>query len=144
MYAVKTKPTAVSVASYLAGIKDESRRKDCKEIASIMKRVTSRAPRMWGPSIVGFDSYHYKYESGHEGDAGVVGFSSGSAHISIYLASGFEAAETRALLSRLGRHKIGRACLYIKRMSDVQPQILEQLISRSVAETRRRYPRATK
>ena len=144
MYAVKTKPTAVSVATYLAGIEDESRRKDCKELASIMKRVTGCAPKMWGPSIVGFDSYHYKYESGHEGDASVVGFSSGSAHVTIYLGSGFEAAETRALLSRLGRHKIGRVCLYIKRLSDVQPQILEQLVARSVAETRRRYPRTTK
>ena len=97
---------------------------------------------MWGPSIVGFDSYHYKYASGHEGDACVVGFSSGRAHISVYLTSGYEAAETKALLSQLGRHKIGKACLYIKRLSDVHLQVLEQLIAGSVAETRRRYPPA--
>ena len=140
VYEAKTKPTSDSVASYLAGIEDESRRKDCKEIAALMKRVTGCAPKMWGPSIVGFDSYHYKYESGHEGDSCVVGFSSGKGHITVYLVSGYQAEETKSLLARLGKHKIGKACLYIKRLSDVELPVLEQLISRSVAETKRRYP----
>ena len=142
MYEPKTQPTEVSVDACLAGITDEARRTDCKAIAALMMRVTGCAPRMWGPSIVGFDSYHYKYASGHEGDACVLGFSSGRAHISVYLTSGYEAAETKALLSQLGRHKIGKACLYIKRLSDVHLQVLEQLIAGSVAETRRRYPPA--
>ena len=142
MYEAKTNPTEVSVSSYLAGVTDETRRADCKAIAALMKRITGCAPTMWGPSIVGFDSYHYKYASGHEGNACVVGFSSGKAHISVYLVSGYEAAETRALLSQLGKHKLGKACLYIKRLSDVQLPILEQLIAGSVAETKRRYPPA--
>lgn len=144
MYEAKTKPTEVSVTSYLAGIEDASRREDCKEIAALMKRVTGCAPKMWGPSIVGFDRYHYRYESGHEGDACVVGFSSGKGHISVYLVSGYDAAETRALLAQLGKYKIGKACLYIKRLSDVQLPVLEKLVANSVAETRRRYPQARK
>lgn len=140
MYEAKTKPTGVSVASYLAGIEDEARRNDCRKMAAIMKRVTGCAPRMWGPSIVGFGRYHYKYESGHEGDSCVVGFSSGKGHISVYLVPGYESAETRALLAQLGKHRTGKACLYIKRLSDVELPVLEQLVSRSVAETKRRYP----
>lgn len=139
MYEAKTKPTEVSVASYLAGIDDEPRRKDCEEIAALMKRVTGCAAKMWGPSIVGFDSYHYTYDSGHEGDSCVVGFSSRKGDISVYLLGGYDAAETKELLSQLGKHKIGKACLYIKRLSDIQLPVLEQLVARSVAETKRRY-----
>ena len=143
MYQAKTKPTLVSVSSYLAGITDETTRTDCKAIAALMRRITGCTPKMWGPSIVGFDRYHYKYASGHEGDACVVGFSSGKAHISVYVTSGFEAAKTKALLSQLGKHRIGKVCLYIKRLSDVQLPVLEQLIAGSVAETKRRYTPAT-
>jgi hypothetical protein len=140
----KTQPTSVSVTTYLAGVADEARRQDCKDLVALMKRVTGCSPAMWGPSIVGFDSYHYRYDSGHEGDSCVVGFSSGKAHISVYLLSGYEAADTQALLSQLGKHKIGKACLYIKRLADVQLPVLEQLIANSVAETKRRYPGAAK
>lgn len=143
MYEAKTKPTASSVPAYLAGIAGEERRADCMVLAALMKRLTGCAPKMWGPSIVGFDSYHYKYASGHEGNACVVGFSSGKAHISIYLVSGYDAPETQALLAQLGKHKIGKACLYIKRLQDVRLALLEQLIARSVAETKRRYPGAS-
>ena len=111
------------------------------EEIEIMKRVTGCAPKMWGPSIVGFDSYHYRYDSGHEGDCCVVGFASRKADLTIYLLSGYEDAQTKALLSQLGKHKIGKACLYVKRLADVQLPILEELIKRSVAETRRRYPK---
>ena len=140
MYEAKTRPTKVTAVAYIAGIKDEVRRKDCKAIAVIMRRVTGCSPKMWGPSIVGFDSYHYRYDSGHEGDICVVGFSSGKPHISIYLIGGYEKPETRALLKQLGKHKTGKACLYIQRLSDVNVPILEQLIVRSVAEIKRRYP----
>ena len=111
VYEAKTKPTKVSAASYIAAIDDEVRRADCKALVNLMKRITGCAPKMWGPSIVGFDSVHYKYASGHEGDCCLVGFSSGKAHISLYLLSGYEDPATKALLTRLGKHKTGKACL---------------------------------
>lgn len=139
MYEAKTKPTEASVSSYLAAIEDEERRRDCEALVSLMERVTGCAPKMWGTSIVGFDSYHYKYASGHEGDACVVGFSSRKGDISVYLLPGYEDAETKRLLAELGKHKTGKACLYIKRLADVQLIVLEELVKRSGAETRRRY-----
>ena len=105
-----------------------------------MKKATGCEPTLWGTSIVGFDSYHYKYASGHEGDACVVGFSSRKGDISIYLTVGHDNAEKQALLAQLGKHKTGKACLYIKRLADVQLPVLEKLILQSVAEIKRRYP----
>lgn len=142
MYEAKTRPTGFSVTAYLAGIADVTRRKDCKALAMLMRRVTGSAPRMWGAGIVGFGSYHYKYASGHEGDSCVVGFSSRKGGISVYLVPGYESAASKALLSRLGTHKIGKACLYLTRLSDIKMPILEQLIVRSVAATGRLYPLA--
>jgi hypothetical protein len=142
MYEVKTKATELSVAAYLNDIEDETRRKDCEELATLMERVTGCKPKMWGTSIVGFDSYHYKYASGHEGDACVVGFASRKGEISVYLIGGYESADVKELLSQLGKHKTGKGCLYIKRLSDVKLPILEQLVIRSVAETKRLYPQA--
>jgi hypothetical protein len=142
VYQAKTKPTTLSFAAYLRGIADESRRKDCRTIAALMRRATGCPPTMWGTSIVGFGKYHYRYASGHEGDSCIVGFSARKGAISVYLIEGYEAPETRALLARLGKHKIGKACLYLQRLSDVDLPILEQLIARSVAATRRRYPQA--
>ena len=144
MYEAKTKPTEATLESYLAGIADESRREDCKVIAALMERVSGSPPRMWGTSIVGFGSYHYKYASGHEGDSCLVGFSSRKGDISIYLMPGYESAEARALLAELGRHKIGKACLYVRRLSDIQLPVLEQLVARSVSEIRRLYPSVKK
>jgi Domain of unknown function (DU1801) len=139
MYEAKTKPTSVSAASYIAAIDDNERRKDCKALVTMMKRITGCPPKMWGPSIVGFDHVHYKYASGHEGDCCLVGFSSGKAHISLYLLSGYEEPATKALLAALGKHKTGKACLYIKRLSEVQLPVLEQLIRRSIVEVRKRH-----
>jgi hypothetical protein len=138
MYKAKTRPTGRSVTAYLDAIGDDGRRRDCKALAALMRRVTGCAPRMWGPSIVGFDSYHYKYASGHEGDACVVGFSSRKGDITVYLAAGYEGTEVKALLAQLGRHRTGKVCLYLKRLSDVRLPVLEQLIAGSVAATRRR------
>jgi hypothetical protein len=135
---LKTKSTDLSVADYLGAIKDEVRRKDCKDLAALMKRVTKCKPTMWGSSIVGFDSYHYKYASGHEGNMCVVGFSSRKAAISIYLLSKFEGKE--ALLAGLGKFKKDKGCLHIKRLADVQLSVLQKLIALSVEETRRRWP----
>lgn len=134
----KTRPTGLSVAAYLNAIEDASRREDCKALAALMARVTGCAARLWGMSIVGFDSYHYKYASGHEGDSCVVGFAARKGDISVYLPAGCDGAE--ALLAQLGKHKMGKACLYIKRLSDVQLPVLEQLVALAVAQTRRRYP----
>jgi len=144
VYQAKTKPTKLSVASYIAAIADDTRRADCKKLAAMMKRLTGCAPKMWGTSIVGFDSYHYKYDSGHEGDSCVVGFSSRKGDLSIYLMGGYESAEAKALLAQLGKHKIGKACLYVKRLADIQLPVLEKLVTRSVAFVKQRYPSAKK
>jgi hypothetical protein len=142
MAELKTKPTDESVRDHLAAIEDDTRRADCEALAELMTRVTGHQPLMWGPSIVGFDRYHYRYASGHEGDAAVVGFASGKRQITLYLAPGFEGDATRELLARLGKHKTGKGCLYFRRLSDVDPEALEALVRWSVAEVRRRYPAA--
>lgn len=136
MAELKTKATSLSVKDYLDGIEDETRRKDCKALAALMKRVTQCTPKMWGASMVGFDRYHYKYDSGHEGDMFVVGFSSRKGDISVYLTAGFD----DDLLAALGKHKVGKSCLYIKSLKNIELAVLEQLVVRSVAETKRRYP----
>lgn len=138
MYEAKTKPTASNVGAYLEAIPEEGRRRDCQQLAALMERVTGCPPVLWGTSIVGFDRYHYRYASGHEGDSCVVGFAARKGDISLYLMGGYEGAE--ALLARLGKHRTGKACLYIKRLEDVQLPVLEQLVARAVAFIRARYP----
>lgn len=136
----KTKPTPVAVRDHLAAIEDDVRRADCEALVELMARVTGHEPVMWGASIVGFDRYHYRYASGHEGDAAVVGFASGRRQLSLYLAPGFENDATRAILARLGKHAVGKGCLYVRRLSDVDLGALEELVRWSVAEIRRRHP----
>lgn len=133
----KTKPTNSSVSAFLGAIEGDERRKDCQMLAAMMTKITGKPAVMWGPSIVGFDTYHYKYESGREGDMAVTGFSPRKGDISVYLTAG--SAEQADLLARLGRHKMGKSCLYIRKLSDVDLTVLEQLISGSVAEIKRRY-----
>lgn len=142
-YEAKTRATKLSVAAYLDGIKDPVRRKDCKTLATIMKRVTGCKAVLWGTSIVGFDKYHYKYASGHEGDSCVVGFSNRKGDISVYLLGGYESATAKRLLKRLGKHKTGKACLYLPGLAGVDLAALEELISHSVADTRKRYAPAS-
>ncbi len=133
----KTKETDASVEGYLSAIDDDARRKDCETIAKLMSKITKAPAKMWGTSIVGFGSYHYKYESGREGDATVTGFSSRKADISIYLmASGVNQDQ---LLVQLGRHKMGKGCLYFRKLEDVDMAVLKQLITESVAEVKHRY-----
>jgi hypothetical protein len=130
----KTKETDASVDQYLATIKDEARRKDCEALAKLMARVTKQPAKMWGSSIVGFGSYHYKYESGREGDICLVGFSSRKSEISVY---GLNAgASHEELFARLGKHKMGKGCAYIKSLSDVDLKVLEKLIADAVAAKR--------
>lgn len=134
----KTKATDVRVESYLSSIGDESRRKDCEALSKLMSKVTKDKPKMWGTSIVGFGSYHYKYESGREGDAPLAGFSSRKGDITLYLASGFPGQEE--LLTKLGKHKTGKGCLYIRKLSDVDLKTLERLIVESYAERKLNHP----
>ncbi len=138
MYEVKTRQTEASVRSYLDGIADEQRRRDCEALVELMSAVTGELPRMWGGSIVGFGSYHYKYASGHEGDACLVGFSSRKGDMSLYVTPCF--AEFDRLVAGLGKHKAGKACLYMKRLSDINLQVLRDLVQKSVADIRIRYP----
>lgn len=134
----KTRATNASVRAYLDAIPDAARRADCEAIVAMMERVTGAPPVMWGDSIVGFDSYHYQYASGREGDAPLAGFASRKGDISIYLSC--EAPPTDALRERLGRHKMGKACLYVRRLDDVDRQVLEQMVAEAAAATRARYP----
>ena len=140
MSEAKTQPTAVGVEHYYAAITDGARRSDCRVLTGIMQRLSGHPPVMWGTGIVGFGTYHYTYASGHEGNSCLVGYSSRKSDISVYLLSGYESDTTTALLAQLGPHKIGKACLYLRKLSDVQLPVLEQLITRSIADTKARYP----
>jgi hypothetical protein len=133
----KTRPTTISVPAFLDACADEARRTDAKALSKLMPKVTGNKPAMWGPSIVGFDSYHFVYESGREGDMMVVGFSPRKAANVLYGAIGFDGAE--ALLAKLGKHTTGKGCLYIKRLADVDIKVLETLIESAVSATRARH-----
>jgi len=133
----KTQETKASVAVFLKRVTPETRREDCQTVLEIMKQVTRSEPKMWGPSIVGFGSYHYKYASGREGDMCVTGFSPRKQDLTLYLMGSFDGRE--ALLAKLGKHKSGKACVYIKRLADVDLKVLKQLISESVKYTKRAH-----
>ena len=125
-YELKTKPTTVTPAAFLNAIENEELRKDCKTIAKLMAKVTGEKPKMWGPTIVGFGKYHYKYASGREADWCAIGFSPRKQNLTMYVMSGFEGAED--LLAKLGRHSLGKGCLYVKRLSDIDMATLEALL----------------
>ena len=139
MSVLKTKPTEVSAASHIAAIANEEQRKDAQTLVALMRRVTRQEPRMWGPSIVGFGSYHYKYASGHQGDSALGAFAVRGRELVVYI-TGFDGRD--ALLAKLGKHKTGKVCVYIRRLADIDLKILETLVARSVADTKRRYPQA--
>ena len=126
-----TRPTDASVAGFLAGVPDERRREDAGRLCAIMQEITGEPPAMWGTSIVGFGTYHYRYASGHEGDAPLAGFSPRRQQLVIYLASEFE-RRYQPVLARLGPHRAGKGCLYLKRLDDVDEAALRELIDRSV------------
>jgi hypothetical protein len=134
----KTKPTEVSAESHIAAIANEEQRSDAQTLVALMRRVTRQEPRMWGPTIVGFGSYHYKYASGHEGDSALAAFAMRGRELVVYVEADFEGRDI--LLARLGRHKIGKVCVYIRRLADVDLKVLEALVARSIVETRRHYP----
>jgi hypothetical protein len=140
MAKTKTKPTRASVGAYLASKASREQLKDCKSIMAMCKRLTKQRPTMWGPSIVGYGSYTYRYESGHSGKACLVGFAVRGKELVVYLLA--ESAEQRKLLARLGKHKMGKSCLYFKRLADLDVEALEALIAGSVADVKRRHPSA--
>jgi hypothetical protein len=127
----KTRPTKLSVAAYIDALTDETRRADARALVKLMQRATGEKPKMWGPSIVGFGSHHYKYESGREGDVPLAGFSPRKAATVLYGVIGLGDAE--AFLARLGTHTTGKGCLYIKKLADVDHDVLEALVVKSVA-----------
>ena len=130
MAGIKTKQTNASVEKFLNQIPDEVRREDCFKIAKMMEEITGCKPKMWGPSIVGFDAYHYKYASGHEGDWPIAAFSPRKKDLTLYLLPGFQ--EHADLMQQLGKHSTGKSCLYIKRLSDIHVPTLKKLIRESV------------
>ena len=132
----KTQPTSISFLTFLDGSLDEARRADAKALAKLMQKVTGNEPKMWGSSIVGFDSVHYTYASGREGDMPMVSFSPRKAANVLYGILGFDGAA--ALLAKLGKHTTGKGCLYIKKLADVDMQVLETLVDKAVAATRAR------
>jgi hypothetical protein len=135
----KTKPTTVSVAAFVDALPDEARRADSKTLIKMMQSATGEKPKMWGPSIIGFGSHHYKYESGREGDNLIVGFSPRKpATVLNGLLGG---SESDALLAKLGKHTTGKGCLYIKKLADVDLKVLQALIDKSYAAARARHGR---
>lgn len=137
MAELKTKKTNASVAAFLNAVEDKKKRADCKVIAKMMREATGKRAKMWGAAIVGFDSYDYTYESGRSGSWPVCGFSPRAQNISVYIMPGFSKFEK--LLVNLGKFKIGKSCLYIKCLGDVDEKVLNKLIAASVKEMRRMY-----
>jgi hypothetical protein len=138
MAELKTKQTQASVDEYLDTIEDPRRRADCAAISGLMKKVTKCEPKMWGPTIVGFGSYHYRYETGREGDMPVAAFSPRKPGTVVYGLTGFDDSE--ALRKKPGKHTISGSCLHIKKLADVDQKVLETLVVKSVAATRARHP----
>ena len=133
----KTQPTDVSPEGFVEAIEHPVRRQDGLTLLSLFNRVTGLKPVMWGPSIIGYGRYHYKYDSGREGDFLLTGFSPRKAALSLYIMSGFQ--NKSDVLERLGKHRIGRGCLYINKLADVDVKVLEQMIRDDVAFMRARY-----
>jgi len=130
----KTKPTKLSVSAFIETVADQTRRADAKALVKLMQTATGEKPKMWGPSIIGFGSYHYKHDSGREGDMPLVGFSPRKAATVLYNMTGFTGSES--LRAKLGKHATGKGCLYIKKLAEVNQKVLETLIVRSVGDIR--------
>lgn len=135
----KTRPTAASVEDYIVERGSEQQRADSRELMALLRKVTGEPPKMWGPSIVGYGSYRYAYESGHTGEAPLVGFAIRGREIVVYLTTEGEAQQS--LLARIGPHRIGKVCFYFKRLADLDRSALERLVAGSVAEVKRRHGR---
>ena len=132
----KTKPTKVSVGAFIDALTDQSRRADAKALVKLMQNAAGEKPKMWGPSIIGFGSYHYTYETGREGDMPIIAFSPRKAATVLYGMTGFSGSNT--LLAKLGKHATGKGCVYIKKLIDVDQKVLETMAVKSVAAKRAR------
>lgn len=133
----KTKPTDADVEDYIASRASEQQRADCRELMTLLEKITRQPPRMWGPSIVGYGVYRYTYESGRTGEAPVAGFAIRGRRLVVYLVA--EGDRQKSLLSRLGKHEMGKSCLYFRQLADLDKSVLEQLVAGSIAEVRRRH-----
>jgi hypothetical protein len=136
-YELKTKKNKKSVTAFVKGIEDTEKRKDAQELLKLFREVTGKRPVMWGDSIIGYDSYHYKYASGQEGDWMMTGFSPRKQNLSIYIVPGFD--NQTSLLEKLGPHKTSVSCLYIKRLSDVHLPTLKKIIAKGYKEMKKQY-----
>ncbi|MCB2206600.1 DUF1801 domain-containing protein [bacterium] len=137
----KTKKNDASVAEFLVSVENEKRREDAKTVMQLMKRVTGSVPKMWGGSIIGFGSYHYVYASGREGDWPLVGLSPRKQALSLYIMAGFD--RYGELLGKLGKFKTGKSCLYINKLEDIDPKVLEELIAESVEYMKSKFETTT-
>ena len=133
----KTQPTKASVTAFINAIDDPDKRADARKVAAMMRKATGKRARMWGASIVGYGTYHYRYASGREGDFMLTGFSPRKQSLTVYVMAGFSKYD--GLLKKLGKHKTGKSCLYIKRLSDVDEAVLQRLIDESVKYMRKNY-----
>jgi hypothetical protein len=122
----KTKPTEVTPDKFFSSVEDETKRNDCYTLADLMQKITKEKPVMWGPAIVGYGSYHYKYDSGHEGDSCIIGFSPRKSSLTLYVGREFDGFDE--LTAKLGKHKMSGGCLHIKKLADVDMKVLEGLI----------------
>lgn len=138
MSKLKTKQNNASVTEFIKSVENETRRRDCRQLLELMRKVTGKRPKMWGSSMVGYGRYHYRYASGHEGDWFVTGFSPRKQDLTVYIMPGFTKYEK--LLAKLGKHRTGKSCLYLKKLEDVDLKILEQIVERSVEDMARIYP----
>ena len=139
MAELKTKENDGDVDAFLAAVENKTRREDCLTVLAMMHRVTGMPPKMWGDSIVGFDRYHYKYASGREGDFFITGFSPRKAALTIYIMPGYGMFDDE--MARLGKFKTGRSCLYINKLTDIDLDLLEEIVGKSVSWMREKYPR---
>lgn len=133
----KTKPTDAAVDDYIASRANAQQQADCRQLMALFKRITRQTPRMWGPSIVGFGSYRYTYESGRTGESPLAAFAIRGRELVVYIDP--EGKNQRSLLSKLGKHKMTKCCLYFKQLADLDKTVLEQLVVNSIAEARQRY-----
>lgn len=134
----KTKPTKLSVSAFIEALADPTRRADAKALVKLMQSATDEKPKMWGPSIIGFGSYHYTYDSGREGDMPLISFSPRKAATVLYNMTGFSGAE--ALRAKLGKHAAAKGCLHIKKLAEIDQKVLQTLVVKSVGAMRARYP----
>ncbi|MEO0882293.1 MAG: DUF1801 domain-containing protein [Pseudomonadota bacterium] len=133
----KTRPTAIDPRAFVAAVEHPKRRADAEVLLDFFDRVTGMTAKMWGPSIIGYGTYHYKYDSGREGDMCMTGFSPRKANLVMYILPGY--AKMGDMLDRLGKHKIGKSCLYINKLADIDMDVLEEIVVAGLKDVRERY-----